>query len=527
MAILPQIIFNLRSNSSNFQRIECSVTNPLIGSGSENIYYRVTSPSGVILKDIDYNSIDGTISSPSMSVNMPLVTLPFVSGGDIEEGKYVFLFQVEDTGNTGTYTDVPVSVDVDFRTQGKDTCVKRGLIEFVVDCFCLNLTVTDQTDYSDVTFISRTLSVVPPTIPNQPAPTTVTTTTPSIDLTFEYSGVNYDANLFSIFEQRVAPDQARIPDITISESIQVTQRQKIICDHNLCKLMECIEAFFRKTTIEASKYGGIQNLPFEKLSKWLEIENLLARYNAATLCQNTTLLDFYYRRLQEITGCDCGCNDPSSDEIVRLTPVCGGSGGTSNIVGVSPILAPTVSGTTTLSLVPSFTNLVVNGASELEVNTQDNSVDYLTVARDATIPTKWIVSFDETALRYENYVVSTDATVSAAIFGVTVSNTPFPLRYAINSFLNTLKIDGTFRVASNTIGVPICLFNPQAASPILIPTPASARSGPAFACMDSVGRCVGSLQMGNTGTSRQLIFTANNNYIVGSIISVNGTLNLD
>ena len=166
----------------------------------------------------------------------------------------------------------------------------------------------------------RVLTIIPPTIPNESPPTNIVTNDPTHTLDFEYSGVTYNANLFSIIEHTI--DTAEGETVTIRESIQVAQSYKVTCSHNMCGLMTCIEEFFERTKVQASKVGGVQRLPFDVVDKWLQINNYLARYSSALRCQNFTKLEEYYNALQEITGCDCGCGSQGSDEIIRLTPLC-------------------------------------------------------------------------------------------------------------------------------------------------------------------------------------------------------------
>jgi len=525
MAYVPTILINLDEKDANYGNIESSFENTTIGGITENVYYQVTSPSGNIIKSTDLVTPDGTIFLAQPSANMPLVPLPVVANGDFEEGDYVVLFSVEDTAAPGVFIEVSLTFTLDILNQGQDTCVKKGLINFDVDCFCLQMTVTDLTDYSDVAFVSRELTIVPPTIPGQAAPVNIVTPDASASFSFSYSGVTYNANLYSVYEHVAVSSPSGFPDVIIRESLCFTEAYQVVCDHNLCKLFDCIEAFFEKCKKDASDVGGIQNLPFEKLEKWLCIENLLTMYSFAAKCNNTTLLEKIFKKVQEVTGCDCGCDSESSTQIIKLVAVCAGGSGVNTVNGNAPIVVNTVGSTATISLDATFTALVTSGLQSLVVDTGNNSSDYLTVGPGSTA-TERKITFDDNPFKYGAYTVSTDAKMVAG-FGVVVSTVPLPIRWAKNEFFDRVVVDGSFRVNLASIGVPICLFDATVVSPIVIPTNSFTRSGPSVGCYNANGECIGSLQLGGFGVVRNLLFTANALYIVGDIVFTNGTFNLD
>lgn len=532
MAYQPQILIDLDSNSVDNGNIVTSFENTTIGAGvTENIYYQVTSPSKAVIKSFDFGTPDGILTLAQPSANMPLVPLPVVANGNYEEGTYKVEFKVEDAAFPGTYIDVFLDFILDVKKQGDDNCIKKGLIGFDIDCFCLKMTVTDQTDYSDVTLVSRELTIVPPTIPNQPAPVNIQTTDPSITFSFEYSGVTYNANLYSVYEHFFTPintsTTGTFPDVTIRESLDFTQAQKVVCDLNLCKLLKCIDDFFIATKKEAAKLGGLKFLPVQKWEDWQCIENLLIRYQAAAACNNVTQLEKIFAELQEVTGCDCGCGGTSSsDEIVKLVAACSGGSGVDTVNGNAPIIVNVVGSTATISLDPNFVNLVNNGLQELLINTGNNSPNYLEILAGAN-PNQKLLSFKDDPFKWNAWVVSSDAKM-LAVFGVKVNGTPQALRYSTHTLLQRLRIEGTLRVELPTPGSPVCLFDPVAAGGnIFIPVNAGTKSGPTIPCFNANGDCVGSIQLIGVGTPRNLAFTPNNNYIAGEIIITNGTLNLD
>lgn len=521
MSYVPTIIVNLDSSDANFGKIEGDFANSNLSVGTENIYYQVTSPSGIVIKAINHLVPDGTLTVGVPTMTLPLVTVPIVTNGDFEEGTYSILFEVENGAALGTYVQLPLSFPLEVLNQGDDNCVKKALIEYITDCLCLKMTVTDATDYSDVTLVSREMTIVPPTIPNLPPPVNLVTPNASVTFDFEYSGVTYNTTLFSVYEHYYTPTEGSYPDIIIRESLSYAQSEKVSCAHDLCKLITCINEFFTACIKLASDLGGIQRLPAEKLDKWLLIQCYLTMYNNAVKCKDTATMDAVFKKLQAITGCDCGCGGASSNQIVKLVPICAGGTGIDTVNGSSPIVVSVVGSTATISLDPTFAALVTNGLQELIVNLSNNSADYLSILPGATATQKKI-SFDDTPFKYGAWTVANNAAVNVAAFGFDVDSTPQPIRWAKSTFHQTVKIDGTFRLNNNIIGTTLCIYQTA-----VIPANPTTRSGPMVGCFDSTGNCVGSLSLGGFGANRNVMFTANNNYVVGSVVFCNAVFNLD
>lgn len=522
MAYIPSLIVNLDSSDANYGKIEGTFANSTLAAGSENVYYQVTSPSGIVIKAINHLVPDGTLTVMVPSMNLPLVTVPIVTNGDFEEGLYSVVFEVENVATPGTYVSYPLSFQLEVLNQGEDNCVKKGLISYITDCLCLKMTVTDNTDYSDVTVISREMTIVPPTIPNLPPPTNLVTPNASVTFDFEYSGVTYNTSLFTVYEHYYTPtEDANYPDVIIRESLSYAQSEKVSCAHDLCKLINCINDFYKAAIQQASDLGGIQRLPADKLSKWLLIQCYLTMYNNAVKCKDTATMDYVFKKLQSITGCDCGCGGASSSEIVKLVPLCAGGTGIDTVNGSSPIVVSVVGSTATISLDAAFVSLVVNGLQELLVNPSGNSTSYLTISAGATATQK-IITFTDTPFKYGAWDVAENADVNVAAFGIDVDTTPQPIRWAKSTFHQTVKVDGTFKLNNNIIGVPVCIYLTA-----IIPAATGTRSGPPSACFDSTGNCVGSIALGGFGANRNVLFTANNNYVIGSVVFCNAIFNLD
>jgi len=384
MAYVPSILIDLIEGSANFGNIVSDITNTTIAPAvTENVYYRVTSPSGIIIKAIDFGIPDGQLTLALPSASMPLVPLPVVTDGSFEEGTYGIDFYVELPGIPGVYVEVFMTFVLDIKNQGSDTCVKKGLIDVATDCFCLKMTITDKSDYSDVTVLSKTMTISPPVTLTDPTPTDIVTTNDVITIDFGYSGVTYNTYLFSTYNYPVTPTGGW-PPITVQESLSFTQAHKVLCDFNLCKLIKCINDFFEACRIAASNVGGIQNLPFEKLDKWLYIEQLLTVYNTAIKCQDAVMLEKIFRTLQELVDCDCGCDGEGSDQVVKLVPLCtpttvivGAENGLSTVSGPSGLLV-VLGGT----LYGGLTTIEGGITSELQIGSGGAPLGFLSTTTD-------------------------------------------------------------------------------------------------------------------------------------------------
>ena len=332
MATVPDINVYVQEGHAKYGKIGGSVTEPLSLPASLYIYYQVTSPSGVIIKAID-SSNPGTTNDAEIPAGtgshsaLPDVDIPKTSDGLWEEGTYSVLIQSQVSSPlAGIFEADSFTFVLDLKNQASTGCVaKEGVLTFVADCHCLKLVISDDTDYSDVTLTDRTFTIDKPSTPTDLAPADVVNTglvgNLATTITFAYSNVTYTASILSLYNYIVAVTGYPSGTVTVYESLSYTSSYKITCDHQLCKILSCINDFFTAAKVTASSVGGIQFLPVQTLDKWLTVQQLLVIYNAADKCNNTAIMESAYNDLKTATGCDCECDD-ASDKIVPLTALC-------------------------------------------------------------------------------------------------------------------------------------------------------------------------------------------------------------
>jgi hypothetical protein len=355
MAFVPSAIFNILEGDANYRKIEAQVASvPALVGVSYNVYYKVEGPVAV-LKLPDFNTPDGTLTPIVSLVTMPLVNLPLDSNGNTLEGNYTLTYYFEDTAALGVYTTIVSTINLNVLKEATlASCKIVPNLKLDVDCFCYNMTAYDNTLYAltgyDVTVNSRTLTIVIPTIPGvTPTPPPVSTTAASLTIGFDYSNVTYTVNLEAEYQHENADGT-----IIVLENLLATLSQKIVCDFNLCKLVECIARTMAVLEAKASKVGGWPNLPVYERDTIYQLQQLITLLEMYRDCGNYTKVYEIYNKIVALVGCDCGCDEQSGDTPIPVSPSCGGSGAVSSIVGTPPIIVLQAGLTATISLDPAF-----------------------------------------------------------------------------------------------------------------------------------------------------------------------------
>ena len=360
MALVPSAVFNLIEGDANYRKIVAEIQSvpPLVGV-SYNVYFRVDGPIAP-LKLPNFATPDGTLT-PLVSLQvMPLVNLPLDSNGNTLEGTYILKYFIEDVTIPGVYSEVTSTINLNVLKEGSiASCKIVPKLNIDVNCFCYQLTATDNTVYSlagyDVTLNSRILTVVIPTIPGQPTPTPVVTTDATITLGFDYSNVTYIVNLEAEYEHTNGDGT-----IVVIENLLASYSEKIACDFNLCALVECLAKTMAALESKASRVGGWPNLPVYERDTIYQVQQLITLLELYRNCGNYTKVYDIYKKLIALIGCDCGCSEGNGDQPIAVSPSCGGSGAVTDIVGIYPIVVNQAGLTATISLDPSFLAILSN-----------------------------------------------------------------------------------------------------------------------------------------------------------------------
>lgn len=355
MAFVPSAIFNILEGDANYRKIEAQVASvPALVGVSYNVYYKVEGPVAV-LQLPDFNTPDGTLTPILSLVAMPLVNLPLDSNGNTLEGNYTLTYYFEDTAAPGVYTTIVSTINLNVLKEATlASCKIVPNLKLDVNCFCYNMTATDNTTYAltgyDVTVNSRTLTIVIPTIPGvTPTPPPVSTTAATLTIGFDYSNVTYTVNLEAEYQHENTDGT-----IIVLENLLATLSQKIVCDFNLCKLVECIARTMAVLEAKASKVGGWPNLPVYERDTIYQLQQLITLLEMYRNCGNYTKVYEIYNKIVALVGCDCGCGEQSGDIPIPVSPSCGGSGAIANITGTPPIIVLQAGLTATISLDPTF-----------------------------------------------------------------------------------------------------------------------------------------------------------------------------
>ena len=556
MAFNPSAVFNLLEGDVNYRKIEAQISAvPTPGIDVYNVYYRVDGPVAP-LKLPDFLVPDGILNNGNPTAIMPLVNLPVDSTGATLEGNYTLTYFIENTSTPGIYTEVVSSIDLDVLKEGPEECRIQGNIGFEVDCVCYRITVTDNTYYGDpneVTLESRSLEIIPPTIPGQATPTPITTTDSTITVGFDYSNVTYIVNLLSVYSHTNADET-----ITVRENLVAQFSQKVVCDFNLCKLVQCIADTLAKLEAKAARIGGWPNLPIEERDMLFQLQENLTLLWMYRECGNYKKVYDIYNRIVDLVGCDCGCTDNgpkgNTEHPIPVSPACGGAGGNiTQINGTLPVIVNQAGQTAVISLDPAFVNAALIGGVDtlnltapiqgslsgpnsnilnlnldpanivLSISVELASQPYLTATANTPTPGNTELALNLSAMAWGPWIDFDDSYVTAVSSIIEYSTVPQPVRIATNLFTEELKVDGQFN--AKLYNSPICLN-----VDISITLPPGVRVGLPISAFNASGDCVGYVALvnafGGGPTDYRLYFYPNLFFVAPEIISINGRFNL-
>jgi len=521
MAFQPSAIFNILEGDANYRKIIATLTaNPAPGIDVYNIYFRVDGPIAP-LKLPNFASADGVINNGNPVLSLPLVDIPLDSNGSTLEGNYTLTYFIENQALLGIYEEVSHGINLDVLKEGPEDCRIQGNIGFEVDCVCYNITVTDKTYYGDpnvVIFDSRSIEIIPPTIPGQATPAPITTTDSTITIGFDYSNVTYIVNLISVYHHFNEDGT-----IEVQENLVAQYSEKVICDFNLCKLVQCIADALAKLEHKAARVGGWPNLPIEERDQIFQLQENLSLMWLYRECGNYTKVYEIYNRISDLVGCDCGCSDNgpkgNTEHPIPVSPACGGAGGNiTQINGTFPVVVNQAGQTAVISLDPTFVNDALAGSIDTLGLTAPIEGSIVGSTLNLNLNTDFLSD-----LSWSAWTVLDDSYVTSIASVIAYSTVPQPVRYALNESLLEMKVDGQFDALFYTS--PICLN-----VDIDIVLPVGIRVGMPIPAFNTVGDCVGYVALVNSfsgGTDDyRMYFYPNAAFVAPSIISINGRFNL-
>jgi hypothetical protein len=305
MSYLTQ--FELRQDEANFGKIVVTLPSP---AGTERAFIGIVDPTGESIKDVDF-------STPDLNINAGLLEFLHDISTDAQgswlTGKYVITIYQDVITNPGVYS---------LNTYEFDFCPVEPTIDldFNANCICGQITVADNTDYGSAT-VSRSMTIVPPTIPGQPAPSNIVTSSSSHQFSFSWANVKYQVSL------RVRLTTNVISGVVIEEYVLHSEYFDVACTYNLCSLISCIQGRFSELIQDAASAGGILSLSKSKVDEWLKLTKDMALHNALVDCGDYDGAQDLYDQILADIDCNCGCDEPGDGKPVQITPECSASDG--------------------------------------------------------------------------------------------------------------------------------------------------------------------------------------------------------
>ena len=513
MSFVPNIVFDLRSQSVDVGNILTSVQDvdfPATPGYEVDVFVQITGPTGTIIKA--FGSADATISNTNLVlINTTLVPLTSDPSDPYQEGDYKFEFQFV-PNDASTIPNQTVSFTLDILNQGKSNCVVKGNLDIIADCNTGQLTATDTTDYKDAEVLSRTITLTYPTIPGVATPSPVVSTSSILAASIYYSNVNYSVSLDVEYQHTYADDV-----VIVYESIEGVLSKKVICKHNLCKLLECLDSFVTSFALKAGEKGGSKSISTKEFDTFIILFQYLALFQQYSSCGDIESATKYYDLIAETVKCDCGCGKQNVDNPELITPI--GNPGGITINYNSPVVVSSGGGVFTISLDASFVSTVFSALQDVTVS---NPSDGTFLSVSSPTATTRLISISVDPIKWGSWTTITDA-LTPAQFNFDIDSTSNPLRYKTNVFFKQLAVEGTFILnGAGLAGLAICLLNVPAVTVLL-----STRAGIQIPVFDADGTCVGVIGILGTGLTRNLFFSPNINFVSGRTLNVNGIINYD
>jgi hypothetical protein len=376
ITVVQNITFDADCESDNFGKLIIVDQTDYAGEGvdPDDVVgtWTVTFPDG----DSAIVAIDPNVSTTNATVSIPLD-----ANGDYMTGTYTFFYSIVVSGvvQPGTYTQ---SINYDFCPTLElipGSCTPPCL-DVIVNCFCLKITASDDTDYGTPTNITRELTLYPPQSLSLPS---VSTSASSLVYDFSHTG-GYEVQV-----------NTSVGYLNTTQNVGIAARVKgsiyknIKCDRDLCSLYNCIKKLFVSLSKKADNLGGWDKLPMEQREEWLRVLSLSELFDHALKCGDYNDADKFYDQIKDLVNCDCGCQEGTEPRLVN--PYCGGAPGSGDTVIVAgsgnvTVSSNTVGSTTTytVGLSSGFLALITSIQSDItaiegDITTINNTIAALPV----------------------------------------------------------------------------------------------------------------------------------------------------
>lgn len=301
--MLVRVTFEARSANANDGNIVVFFQDEEGLSGAEFVgKVAVVSPTGEVL----YTFLDPEATFSEAGSDTILIPIPLDAAGNYLRGDYIFSVELDDT-TAGSGAEIAEEFTYNYCPHNSPDHTTSDLVKMtaVLDCETELFTAEDITDYTDVTRLTRILTITRPAITGlSPA----TTGGDNLVVAVTYTNVTYSALLDVSFEYQEEDVTAEVTVISTG-SAAIFIEVLADCDANMCGVVNCLIERFNTLNSRAQKAGGWQNLDTQSVANYRYVESLVNLSSLARLCNNSTQARTYLAEAKNLLNCDCGCSD--------------------------------------------------------------------------------------------------------------------------------------------------------------------------------------------------------------------------
>lgn len=251
--------------------------------------FKVTDPEGNIFGDLDYGAPGSSIDVGSGDT---VLTISMLSSGVLIYGEYTIKSRI--WSDSGVQNDMEFNVTVCYDSRLETSNYIKGCISVDTNCATAKMVIKEQTNlkYNGLTPISKTSSNTVTYPDNYIAQKTFTAIPYSLDLNGSITGL-YQVKVNTTARYELAQCNCYIDVKYVSQ-----WADNVYCSGALATLMCCWTQ-----SLEVAQKGGVLGQQMQdKLDEAAPIFNkaLLQEFNGKDSAKTV-------KQLQELLGCDCGC----------------------------------------------------------------------------------------------------------------------------------------------------------------------------------------------------------------------------
>lgn len=240
------------------------------------------------------------------------VDMDTTTDGDFAKGNYTVSVFLKNEGTPTGLDEKTESNTFDFQPLVPQNIIPS--VDVKMDCFVNKLIIEDQTNYGSYTISSRELRIGHPNIPNVATPADTTTADLQITVDISYEYVAYDITLdVDVSTQSVDGNFT----YNLLENVTYYESKDIVCDVDLCDLIDCIDKINDDFYAKAQKAGGVSEVSDADKDLYLQLMTTLSLYNNHVYKKSARKQQSLYEQLKAlIFDCDCDCDTPTQPRIL-------------------------------------------------------------------------------------------------------------------------------------------------------------------------------------------------------------------